>query len=180
MWKKTMTESFANAIDYVPGSSVGSFDPVACKRFEKWLQTGYPNIVFDSDYIQHIQSTNGGIPVQNLFMTSRGHERLIERVMHFKDLPAEHPLDADGVEVAHTLVGMSEAFDDQLIPFASLFAGDLLCFDFRNLDAGNKPPVVVWLHEESDIDNPATDYVAPSFREFVKMLYVSKYVSEEE
>jgi hypothetical protein len=166
-----MPERDGISIEYEPGTTVGSFDESEFERFQKWLRTGsHPGLTFDTDYIAHLRKTNGGVPKSPLFVSSSGRERLITRIFHFRNLPDSHPLFANQVEVAYTYAGDSEAFHELLVPFAILFAGDLLCFDFRDVSR-TKPQVVIWLHEESETDKPATEYVADSFRDFVKMLY---------
>mgnify|MGYP002624264043 CR=1 FL=1 len=56
-----------------------------------------------------------------------------------------------------------------LMPFADLFAGDMLCFDFSK---PGRPKIVVWLHEKSPPDEPPeTEFVAENFDEFLAMLY---------
>ncbi len=54
----------------------------------------------------------------------------------------------------------------EIIPFAVLFAGDLLCLDYRESET---PSVCVWFHEESEEWNPVTEKVADSFSEFMDM-----------
>ncbi len=57
---------------------------------------------------------------------------------------------------------------DELIPIASLFAGNYLCFDFTK--DGENPSICIWDHEESDKFQPVTYKVADSFSEFIEML----------
>ena len=55
-----------------------------------------------------------------------------------------------------------------IIPIADLFAGDLLCLDYRESE---EPTVCVWLHEESDEWDPVTEKVANTYSEFMDMLF---------
>jgi hypothetical protein len=66
-----------------------------------------------------------------------------------------------------------DRINDYLIPFAVLFAGDMLCFDYENVDSetGGRPHVVVWFHEESEEDAPVTQLVADNFDEFLSVLH---------
>lgn len=157
-------------IEYKPGTTIGPFDEAKFQRFRHWLQQDFPSFEFDPDYIAHLRKTNGGVPIHGRFMTARGRERLIERVNNFFDLPSDDMRKHSCVSVSHTYALDSDAFDHLLIPFADLFAGDIVCLDHRHLGRG-KPPVVIWLHEESETDSPATEFVADSFRDFVQLLF---------
>ncbi len=57
---------------------------------------------------------------------------------------------------------------DELIPIASLFAGNYLCLDFTK--DGENTSICIWDHEESDEFQPVTYKVADSFSEFIEML----------
>lgn len=59
----------------------------------------------------------------------------------------------------------------KIIPFAYLFSGDFLCFDYRN-DPAN-PVVVLWDHNESEEFSPRTEFVAASFSELENVLLES-------
>ena len=49
-----------------------------------------------------------------------------------------------------------------------LFAGDMLCLDFRNSEA--VPEIVVWDHEQSKDLKPVVEKVANCFAEFLTKL----------
>lgn len=67
---------------------------------------------------------------------------------------------------------IEDRLNEYLLPFAVLFAGDMLCFDYRE---GSRPAVVVWLHEESAADcTPVTKPVAANFDEFLSLLFYGK------
>ena len=57
---------------------------------------------------------------------------------------------------------------DELIPIASLFAGDYVCLDFK--ENKDNPSICVWNHEESDEFEPVTYKVANTFSEFLAMI----------
>lgn len=153
-----------NSLDFdlASGSSPGPFDERDLITFTKWLQREIPRFEPDSDWIELLRKRNGGVPRRCIFGS-----RLIDRVCHFGDF--EGPLLRGSVPCVHTAAWDSEAFDLLLIPFAVLFAGDLLCFDHRDQSVAN-PPVVIWLHEESEEDEPVTVPVADSFQEFLALL----------
>ncbi|USL40182.1 SMI1/KNR4 family protein [Priestia megaterium] len=50
-----------------------------------------------------------------------------------------------------------------------LFAGDLVCLDYR--DSRDNPRVCVWDHENSAELEPITYHVADTFKEFLGMLH---------
>lgn len=156
-------------ITYEPNSSAGPLDEGELRAFEGWLQRtrrAGKRIVFDPSYVEHLRSFNGGKPKTNCFVPPGGYERLVERFYHFASLPKEHPGVVDNAEVVWSQV--DDRLGSFLIPFAELFAGDMLCFDFSR---GGRPKVVIWLHEQSREDAPATEFVAENFDEFLDMLY---------
>jgi hypothetical protein len=55
--------------------------------------------------------------------------------------------------------------NDYLCPFAALFAGDFLCFEYGDSDT------VLWDHEKSEEDSPVVIEVAPDFISFLKLLH---------
>ena len=71
-------------------------------------------------------------------------------------------------QVEERIVSNPELVGYEIIPFAVLFAGDLLCLDYREAET---PSVCVWFHEESEEWNPVTEKVAESFSEFMDMLF---------
>jgi hypothetical protein len=60
-----------------------------------------------------------------------------------------------------------DRLNDYLVPFAELFAGNFLCFDY---EGGGRPKVVVWRHEDSRDESPYTEFVAANFDEFLTKL----------
>jgi hypothetical protein len=158
-------------LKYEPGSFAGPFDEAEVHDFEEDRHLGeQPWIKFDKSYIAHLQEFHGGIPSKRCFLAASGHERLIEQFMNFTK--TGHPLEDYNVEVAWSAV--DDRLGEYLMPFAELFAGDMLCFDYSDYQSGARPKIVVWLHEESWEDTPATDFVAPNFDAFLEMLFVPK------
>jgi len=152
-------------IQFKQGTVLPPPNPTEIAAFEEWLRkTRSQNIVFGQDYLEFVKANHGGIPVDNRFITSTGKERMIVRFLNFVD--SDHPLSQYSVEGTWGLI--SDRVGKHLVPFAELFAGDMLCFDFSE---SRNPQVVVWLHEMSEPQSPVVDYVAPSFEEFIKMVY---------
>ena len=68
----------------------------------------------------------------------------------------------------------NEGMGMSLVPIAYMFAGDFICLDYRkegmDFRENENPSVVIWDHEESEIDNPVTIKIADSITEFFDML----------
>jgi hypothetical protein len=158
-------------LGYDPASLVGPLDERRVLASQQAFQDREMPIVFDPSYIGHLTRYHGGIPKKRCFKTEEGREYLIERFLHFAD---EKKGEKDRLGWYHVNVCWSMMVDrlnDYLIPFAVLFAGDMLCFDYER---GGRPKVVVWLHEKSKEDAPFTEFVAANFDEFLSKLYECK------
>lgn len=66
------------------------------------------------------------------------------------------------------LTNNGDEFGTTIIPIGILFAGDLLCLDFRK--DSNNPNVCVWHHGDFDEFEPVTTKVADNFEQFISML----------
>ena len=68
----------------------------------------------------------------------------------------------------------NEGMGMNVVPIAYMFAGDFICLDYRkegmDFRENENPSVVIWDHEESEIDNPVTIKIADSITEFFDML----------
>ncbi|HEY0407499.1 MAG TPA: SMI1/KNR4 family protein [Pyrinomonadaceae bacterium] len=136
--------------------------------FEKTFRVRLP-----PDYVATLKAGNGAIPLTNLFEQG-GRERLIEEMLCMLETPRADPI--HGVQDISVVMTQVEEFlvDDEdlvgmnVIPFAQLFGGDLLCLDCRTNP--ETPAVVVWDHERSRQFEPHLEKVADSFAEFDAML----------
>lgn len=165
-----MNKSYDIELEYRLGSTKYAFDEDDFQEELQYQQKWTPGFEFDADWIAHLRRTNGGVPEGYFFnMPGQDGERhLLEYMYYFKRLGPT----SDNASVGRiwSLACNSEAFHYNCIPFGQLSFGDLLCFDHRE-KPGGPAPVVLWLHEESQEDDPVFQYVAPTFRDFVKMLY---------
>lgn len=165
-----MSNSNEIYLEYKRGSTKYTFDEADFQTFLQYMQRETPEFEFDRDWIAHLRHTNGGVPVNDAFDTPPPNveSRGLDYMYYFKRLGPT----SDNASVGRiwSLACNSEAFHYNCIPFGQLFNGDLLCFDHRENLAG-PAPVVIWLHEESQEGDPVFQYVAPTFRDFVKMLY---------
>jgi len=121
---------------------------------------------FDPLYIRLLERCNGGVPSKRYFPVP-GNIKVIERflcvIANVRD-DARHGRSDMGVVTTQVEGRMS----DTMVPFAFLFAGDLLCFDAEQSDP---PRVVVWDHERSGEGSPVTLPVADDFAAFLALLY---------
>lgn len=132
----------------------------------------YCGIELPAEFKDFLRNSNGAIPIINVF-SHNGREYLVERFLCLIEEPQSD--DVNGwydIEVILSQIDTRLTDDEDLvganvIPFASLFAGDFVCLDFRN---GKTPSVLVWFHDESEDFNPVTVEVAKSINEFFNML----------
>jgi hypothetical protein len=61
-------------------------------------------------------------------------------------------------------------FDSRLIPFGETGGGDFICFDYRNDQKTDNPPITYWCHDAQE-PNGRTSFIANSFEEFINMLH---------
>lgn len=139
----------------------------------QWFEKSY-RVKLPEEYLQFLSIGNGGVPVQNIFNTAKGNERLIENFLCILDNPKEEPVvgwqDITVVmsQLDERLIDDEDLIGMNIIPFAALFGGDFVCLDYRN--PVDPPQVVVWHHEQSDEFSPHTEPVAESFTEFMTLL----------
>ena len=153
-------------LGYDPASLMGPVDLGRVRAFEAYLRDTDQPVTFDSSYIHHLSNFHGGVPRKRCFKSASGREYVIERFLNFIDEKTDKVMGWYNVEVTWGLI--EDRLNEYLIPFAALFAGDFLCFDYEN---GGRPRIVVWLHEESRQDAPVTKFVAANFDEFLTKLY---------
>lgn len=132
----------------------------------------YSKIGFPDSYIEFIRKYNIGIPTTNQFLCNK-HWYAIERFLGFVNEYKTSPLGNYDIAVVLSqidtrLTDNPDLVGDELIPIASLFAGDYVCLDFR--ENKDNPSICVWDHEESDEFEPVTYKVSDSFTEFMAML----------
>lgn len=155
-------------LDFKPDSFAGPFDLAEVMAFERWLHASeYGRILFDPSYLDFLARFHGGSPRRRYFQTEADTQHVVERFLNFAPTGSGHLLELYNVEVVWSAV--SERMGLFLMPFAELFAGDLLRFDH---EAGNPPQVVLWFHELSGaMQRPNTERVAASFNEFLLLLH---------
>ena len=150
----------------------GSALPCPSDKLIQSVESFY-RIKFPEDYAVFLKEYNGAKPITNTFILGN-REYLVER---FLCLLGDEINDYEegwadiGViiqPIYERLTDDADSYGLPIIPVGFIFAGDLLCLDFRK-DKVN-PQVCVWLHEESEEFAPATEKVADSFTDFLGML----------
>lgn len=112
------------------------------------------------------------MPANNEFFCNN-NTYVVERFLGFINDVKSSPLENYDIAVVLSqidtrLTDNPELVGDELIPIASLYAGNYVCLDYRQ-DKEN-PSICVWNHEESDEFSPMTYHVANSFLDFIELL----------
>ncbi len=148
------------SISFVVNSSAPQ---LAMERLRK-IEDNF-DISFPSDYVDFLVAANGGVPIEKFFSVEN-NEKIVERFLSIIEGYRDSPIGMYDISVVWSQI--EDRLDDSLVPFASLFAGDFLCFKFRG---DSIPEVVLWDHERSREDTPSLTFVASSFGTFVEMLH---------
>jgi hypothetical protein len=137
-------------------------------------------VFLPQDFTNFMSEKNGFVSKDTLTFKTSDNEKVIERFLPLLDNPQNFPVDGYyDIGVVITQIGLrligeedGDTLGMKVIPIASLFAGDLVCLDFRK---NNKSPsVVVWHHETSEDLNPSFEYISPTFSDFLSVLIVNK------
>ena len=125
------------------------------------------------DYKEFIKKENGVIPSKRYFHF-RHNEKVIDRFLAILVISGEKAEEAYDIGVVSTqLEGRIVFYEDyvgmQLIPISVLFGGDFLCLNY--VEDPEHPSICIWYHEESYELEPAIEFVANNFTEFLAMLY---------
>jgi len=148
-------------IEFEPDSCAGPLDPTEVAETEKMI-----GLKFVPDYLEFLSSCNGGTP-RNRYFDVLNNTKVIERFLCItSDYQRDDVHGPYNVGVVWSQIG--DRLNDYLIPFAALFAGDFLCFDYEDRET---PRIVWWNHERSDELRPHTEFVADDFNAFLGILY---------
>ena len=124
------------------------------------------------DYKNFIMRKNGFRPSKNLFSLAN-RSFLIERFLCVLENTKDNPLGMYDIDVVMSqlderLFVHEDILGFELIPIAALFSGDFLCLNYVEEPA--HPSMCIWYHEESYELEPAIEFVANNFTEFLAML----------
>ena len=125
------------------------------------------------DYKEFIKNENGLIPSKRYFHFGN-NEKVIDRFLAILAISGEKAEEDYDIGVVSTQLEGRFVFDEdyvgmQLIPIAALFGGDFLCLNYA--EEAEHPSICIWYHEESYELEPAIEFVANNFTEFLAMLY---------
>lgn len=150
-----------------PGSIITGDISQEIRKTEKYCRIKFPD-----SYINFIKKYNVGVPINNEFLCNN-HFYAIDRFLGFVSDYRTSPLGVYDIAVVLTqvdtrLTDNPKLVGDEMIPIVELFAGDLVCLDYRK--SKEEPSVCVWDHEASEDFAPVTYHVADTFSEFIEML----------
>ena len=125
------------------------------------------------DYKECIKKENGIIPSKRYFHFGN-NEKVIDRFLAILAISGEKAEEAYDIGVVSTQLEGRIVFDEdnvgmQLIPIAALYGGDFLCLNY--VEDPDNPNICIWYHEESYELEPAIEFLANNFTEFLAMLY---------
>ena len=124
------------------------------------------------DYKELMKKENEGIPSKRYFHFGN-NEKVIDRFLAILAISGERAEEVYDIGVVSTQLEGRIVFDEdyvgmQLISIAALFGGDFVCLNY--LENPDNPNICIWYHEESYELEPAVEFLANSFTEFLDML----------
>lgn len=143
-----------------PKTRGGKVDRRSLRRTEDMLQ-----LEVTDEFLDFLDRHNGGVPATPNFKLGR-NVKVVERFLSLVKDSKTNPLGQVDLGVVWSQI--EDRLDEFLMPFAAVFPGDFLCFDFTKSD---EPTVVLWVHDQSDEGAPHTVRVAKNFRAFIGMLF---------
>ncbi len=139
---------------------MGRVDRRYARRTEAMLE-----LEFTDEFLTFLDRHNGGVPLTPNFPLGK-NVKVVERFLCLVKDYKTRPLGELDIGVVWSQV--EDRLGEFLQPFAAVFPGDLLCFDFSTSD---DPSVVLWVHDQSEEDAPSTVKVAKNFRAFLGLLF---------
>lgn len=121
---------------------------------------------FDRSYLNFLEAHNGGVVKENRFQVD-SNTKIVERFLCLTpDYATNTTFGKYDVGVVWSQI--EDRLNDYLIPFASVFGGDFLCFDYEDTDEGQ---IVLWHYDKSEENQPYTTFVASNFDDFLNQLF---------
>jgi hypothetical protein len=150
-------------IEMLPGTDAGKLDANYIDETEDMME-----LEFTPDFLEFLEHHNGGVPKKQFFNLGE-NTKLVERFLClFADVQNNVEFGQFDIGVIWTQIG--DRLSEFQMPFAAVYPGDFLCFDFEPAEDDEKPTVVLWIHDESYEDHPVTLPVADTFEQFLGML----------
>lgn len=124
------------------------------------------------DYKNFIMRKNGFRPSKNLFSLAN-RSFLIERFLCVLENTKDNPLGMYDIDVVMSqlderLFVHEDILGFELISIVVLYGGDFLCLNY--VEDTENPSICIWYHEESYELEPAIEFLANNFTEFLAML----------
>ena len=124
------------------------------------------------DYKKFIMRKNGFRPSKNSF-SLKNRSFLIERFLCVLENTKDNPLGVYDIDVVMSklderLFVHEDILGFKLVPIVALFGGDFLCLNY--IEDPENPSICIWYHEESYELDPAVEFIANNFTEFLAML----------
>ena len=124
------------------------------------------------DYKEFIKKENRVIPSKRYFHFEH-NEKVIDHFLAILAISGEKTEEDYDIGVVSTQLEGRIVFDEdnvgmQLIPITALYGGDFLCLNYVENTAN--PSICIWYHEESYELEPAVEFVANNFTQFLAML----------
>lgn len=137
-------------------------------KLEKYWRVSLPE-----DYKKFLLKNNGLVPNKNTFDLDE-KKYLVERFLCVLENTKNNLLGMYDINVVISQLDERLFFHEdvlgvELVPIAALFSGNFVCLDYK--DSRDNPSVCVWNHEESYELEPAIEFVADSFTDFLAMLH---------
>jgi len=157
----------APSVPIKTGTALTPPSDVLIARFEADHRLRFP-----SSFLHLLRVGNGAVPLRPRVDSSR-RERYVERFLclldDYRTPDGPYDLRAVTTQLDGRLGDDEEEVGTSILPFAVLFAGDLVCLDYR--DDPDAPNVCIWYHEESTEFHPVVETIAPSFDAFLAMMH---------
>lgn len=146
-------------LNFSPKVNAGEFDDALVAETESMLGHRFP-----PDFVALMKLHNGGIP-KHKFFRMKNNVKVLDQFLAF--VPDYQTNPYGDLDIGVVWSNIEDRLTDNLVPFAMVFPGDYLCFDFQD---GEPPKVVLWIHDRSTEANPATVEVAANLTAFLSML----------
>ena len=150
-------------IEMVSGTVAGEPDADYIDETEDMME-----LEFTPDFLTFLENHNGGVPAKQYFKLGNNTKVVQRFLCAYADFEDNSEFGQSDIGVIWTQI--EDRLSEFQMPFAQVYAGDFLCFDFEPSDDDEKPVVVLWIHDESYEGHPVTIPVADTFEQFLKML----------
>ena len=147
-------------LEFVKEKDAGAFDDDFVRRTEKMIGLEFP-----PDFMRFTKRHNGGAPKKRFFKMGE-RTKVLETFLGF--VPDYKTSSYGSLDIGVVWSQIEDRLNEHLVPFAAIYPGDFLCFDHEN---NNPPKVVLWIHDLSEEEEPATEPVADSFEQFLEILF---------